>query len=251
MNQFKHYHIIEFIRYISNDFCHPVKVTIAGEIVGVGCAIIHDTTAWLAHIIVAEDHRNTGVGYTIVNYLIDQIHQNNKINSVLLIATQLGEPLYRKAGFRLVCEYTYWEKSEEYTPFTLSGNFVQYNPEFKTFLKALDLIISGEYRWQFMQAYLQDSVLYIENKKVQGIYLPTLGEAAIFAINQKAGTELLKLRFYQKERVVVPQQNTELQIWLRENGFALQDTIGRRMILGDDIAWNPEAMFGRIGGNYG
>jgi GNAT superfamily N-acetyltransferase len=95
--------------YCKHDFCNPVKMTIDNEIVGIGCSILFDKTAWLAHIIVNSDYRNRGIGYKIVNSLIEDI-KTRGIETSLLIATELGEPVYIKSGFRKVSDYRYFKR---------------------------------------------------------------------------------------------------------------------------------------------
>ena len=51
-----------FYIYIEMPFCFPVKVVVEGKVAGIGTAIIMGTTAWLAHIIVNPDLRNSGIG---------------------------------------------------------------------------------------------------------------------------------------------------------------------------------------------
>ena len=78
-------------------------MTTDNKIVGLGNSIIFKNTAWLAHIIVGTDYRNRGVGFQIVDRLLTEL-RDKSIDSVLLIATEPGEPVYKKAGFRLISD---------------------------------------------------------------------------------------------------------------------------------------------------
>ena len=88
-----------FKYYYKAPFCYPIKAVIEGEIVGIGTAISYINTGWLAHIIVSEEHRGKGIGGAIVNYLCDYL-KNSGHKTISLIATELGYPVYKKAGFR-------------------------------------------------------------------------------------------------------------------------------------------------------
>lgn len=47
-----------FRLYIESGFCHPFKMILDGNIVGLGNSVIFKTTAWLSHIIVHSSYRN-------------------------------------------------------------------------------------------------------------------------------------------------------------------------------------------------
>ena len=67
--------INEFEFYITCDFCNPIKATIGNRIVGVGTSIIFENSAWLAHIIVDSDSRNKGLGFQIVERLLNDLKE--------------------------------------------------------------------------------------------------------------------------------------------------------------------------------
>jgi GNAT superfamily N-acetyltransferase len=59
--------------YTKSNFCFPIKAVYDNKIVGIGTTIIHNDTAWLAHIIVHPDKRNQGIGQLITQTLIDRV----------------------------------------------------------------------------------------------------------------------------------------------------------------------------------
>ena len=101
--------------YCKSDFCFPLKATLARKVVGIGTAIIYGYTAWLAHIIVSPDHRNAGIGSAITKALID-LSQRNSCRSLLLIATTLGEPVYKKFGFEVETKYLFFNHGISLSP---------------------------------------------------------------------------------------------------------------------------------------
>ncbi len=63
------------------------------DIAALACSITNGSTGWLAHIIVAPHFRGQGLGYTLTNYAIETL-ENLGCTSQLLVATEMGEPLY-------------------------------------------------------------------------------------------------------------------------------------------------------------
>ncbi len=84
--------------YIEHEWCHPFKYAVDGMMMGIGTIIQYGSTAWLAHIIVTDEFRNQGLGKKIVLHLINEA-KKQRFESVLLIATDLGFPVYLKTGF--------------------------------------------------------------------------------------------------------------------------------------------------------
>ncbi|UCH13935.1 MAG: GNAT family N-acetyltransferase [Bacteroidales bacterium] len=240
----------EFRSYINHDFCYPVKIKLDDKIVGIGTSIMFGKTGWLAHIIVDKEYRNKGIGYQIVVSLLEDV-RNQGIKTCLLIATDLGMPVYIKTGFKIVTEYLYLKREKSWIEFPVSKNVVPYQNKYYQMIIGLDIKISGEYRERLIKEYLDNSIIYIENKEVKGYYLPGLGEGPICADTDSAGLELMKIKYSNVDKAVLPYDNATGIEFLKQNGFIETDTKGTRMILGNHINWKPEKIFSRIGGNYG
>nr|WP_321486086.1 GNAT family N-acetyltransferase [uncultured Draconibacterium sp.] len=241
---------VDFIRYINYDFCEPIKVCIENDIVGVGCSIMFKDTAWIAHIIVDSNYRNRGIGYQIVDFLVKSINEN-KISSISLIATSLGEPVYEKAGFRFVSDYVYLNRTSEWKNKEISRNITLCSSEFYSQLIKLDNKLTGEKRENLLEKHLDNCIIFIDNKIIKGYYLPFLGEGAIYAQESTVGLELMRIKYSTVDKAVIPSDNEIGIEYLKQNGFFESDTKGKRMILGEVINWNPKCIFSRIGGNYG
>jgi len=241
----------EFRHYIDYDFCYPVKVTMSNKIVGVGCSIIFGNTAWVAHIIVSSGHRNRGLGFQIVDRLLRDLREKS-IDTVLLIATDLGEPVYKKAGFREVSEYIYFKREHPWKEIPFSNKIISCHEDYFLKVIMLDKAISGENRESLIKKFLDiNGLVYMEEGEVVGFYLPTLGEGLIFADNSMVGLELMKLKYSNSDHAVIPFENSVGIDFLKQNGFVHTSKTGKRMILGKDISWKPECFFNRISGNYG
>lgn len=238
-----------FMFYIKSDFCFPIKVVINNKIVGIGSTIIFEKTSWLAHIIVHPDYRKQGIGAKIVNHQLKEL-ESKEIPTVLLIATKLGEPIYRKAGFKTVSDYIFLNKERSFPTFKKSIYIQSYSALFQKDLLKMDKEIMGENRVQLLLPHLSNSFLYIQNNLIVGYYIPTLGEGTIIATTVNAGLELMKLKYQTAEKAVIPIENKDAHKFLLENGF-VEYSRCPKMIFGKEINWQPQNYYSRIGGYLG
>jgi hypothetical protein len=236
--------------YCDNDYCNPIKIMLDEKIVGIGNSIMFDKTAWLAHIIVSNDFRNQGIGYSIVDFLQKDIKAKG-IETSLLIATELGEPVYTKAGFRKVSDYRYFKKDKDLIVKEFSKNIQPYKDTFYKALIQLDNYVSGENRERLLKNYLEKSFVYIDDNIIQGFYIPNLGEGPIFALTTDAGKELMRFKYSSVDKATMPCENQTGIEFIKDIGFKEINTTGKRMIFGNDIEWKPTMIYSRIGGNFG
>ena len=241
--------IPEFEFYIQSPFCCPIKTRKDGKIVGVGATIAFKNTGWIAHIIVDHEYRNKGFGAQIVNELLD-ILKRDSVETCSLIATELGKPVYLKAGFRIAAEYSFFQREKQWVECPVSENVIPLKENHRTMIYGLDRLISGEKRELLLKDYLSNASVYVENRKMVGYYLPDLREGLIYADNDEAGLELMKLKYAKVDKAVLPSDNIAGIDFLQQNGFT-ETRKGTRMILGKELQWNPKKIFGRIGGNLG
>lgn len=236
--------------YIKSSFCFPFKVETDNCIAGMGAAIVYENTAWLAHIIVHPDYRNKGIGLRIVSELL-QIVEYHQIKSCLLIATELGKPVYIRAGFRPVTEYIFMNREKLMQQSSYSANIFRYEEKFSQQLLQMDRLITGENREPLLSLFLNEALLYVSTGTLEGFFIPALKEGPVVAVTLEAGLELLKIKCAKAERVVLPVDNQVGIDYLKQNGFVQSSTKGTRMILGKDIKWQPDCIYSRIGGNFG
>jgi len=241
--------IPEFEFYIQSPFCCPIKTRIKGKIVGVGASIAFKNTGWIAHIIVDHEYRNKGFGAQIVNELLD-ILKRDSVETCSLIATELGKPVYLKAGFRIAAEYSFFQREKQWVECPVSENVIPFKENHRAMIYGLDRLISAEKRELLLKDYLSNASVYVENRKMVGYYLPDLREGLIYADNDEAGLELMKLKYAKVDKAVLPSDNIAGIDFLQQNGFT-ETRKGTRMILGKELQWNPKKIFGRIGGNLG
>jgi len=235
--------------YIKSSICNPIKAQINDDIVGTGTSIVFDNTSWIAHIIVGSDYRNKGIGSAIVNELLESLSRDS-IATCSLIATELGKPVYLKAGFRIVTEYSFFQREKTWIEYPVSKNIISFTEDYRSRIYELDKKISGENREKLLIYFLANSMLYIEYNKVLGYYIPDFKEGLIFADTEEAGLELMKIKYSKVDKAVLPSNNTVGLTFLKQNGF-VETKKATRMILGKDIDWKPEKIYSRIGGNLG
>lgn len=234
-----------FDYYLENPFCFPFKYVVDGNIAGTGCGINYGKTAWIAHIIVHKDYRRQGIGLKIVEHA-NKLLLHHGVETISLIATLMGEPVYRKAGFNICCEYSFYN-GDNSTDFKISENIVPYNKKHYNELLEFDKKHTGENRNLILQD-LHNTSLYIINNTIEGYYIPDLGQGHIIADNSTAGIELMKLRLRDNKDFVLPSDNDSGINFLEELGFS-KSTTAKRMYYGKALNLNPQCIYNRIAGN--
>jgi len=235
--------------YLSKPFCFPLKTALAGRIAGIGAAILLGRTGWLAHIIVHPENRGRGIGSAIVSNLLHLLKRRD-CSTVSLIATDLGYPIYKRIGFQDDGEYVFYKRDHAAESIPTDETIAGYAPQFERSVLNLDRDISGEDRRELLVEKLPGSFLCMLDNEVTGCYLPELGEGLVLARRREAGLALLKKKAAVSDRVVLPAQNGSATAFLEQSGF--RETMRcRRMVCGPKIAWKPEGLFSRIGGNFG
>jgi GNAT superfamily N-acetyltransferase len=235
--------------YLSRPFCIPLKAVSADRIVGIGAAILFQSTGWLAHIIVHPECRGGGIGGEIVSRLLD-LMKGRECRVMSLIATDLGYPVYKRAGFVEDNEYLFYSRDQATSSIPADETITKYGSQFERSVLNLDVEISGEDRSTVIKEKLAGSFLCILDGKVAGCYLPDLGEGLIIASRPEAGIALLKVKAARSNRVVFPARNESALAFLAQSGF--RETLRcKRMVYGIRFAWKPEGLFSRIAGNMG
>ena len=234
--------------YTKSSFCYPIKVSVDHKIAGIGTAIIHHDVAWLAHIVVHADSRRKGIGRLITEALVNQV-EVKKCETIYLLATDLGAPVYEKVGFETESEYIFFKEVSVKDDSETSPKIHSYKPEFKNEISEIDKMNSGEDRMFHLETHLQNGCVYL-NDQIHGFYLPGFGDGLIIANNSTAGMELLKLHLRSNEKVVFPKDNLVATNFLYKLGFK-ECLTAKRMRLGKKRSVKLENIYNRIGGNLG
>jgi GNAT superfamily N-acetyltransferase len=234
--------------YTQSPFCFPVKLIIDDEIAAIGCGIKHADVAWIAHIIVHPDHRNKGLGTSITKSIVDTMLANGS-KTLNLVATDLGEPVYKKLGFETESEYGFFKEIKPVND-SIAQNILGYETRFEHEVRALDRLASAEDRVFQWQPHLKDGYFYLEENRLTGFYLPTFGDGCILASTQQAGQSLMKFRLREKDNACFPMENKVALKFMYNLGYH-ETRVAKRMRLGPAIAWKREMMYNRIAGNLG
>lgn len=235
--------------YLQADFCNPMTIELEGKVAGVGNTILHKDSVWLSHIIVNPNIRNKGIGTHLTQALIDSVKDH--YDTILLIATPLGEFVYNKLHFETENEYIVFKREETQSNFAVSENIIPYQDTFKEQLLTLDQMISAEDREVSLSKHLPASSVYITNGIVEGYFIPGIGEGTIVANTPVAGIELMKLKFNSPvDKGILPAENKAGIEFLQQHGFKEIAKI-KRMRLGKPISWQPDKIYNRVGGFLG
>jgi GNAT superfamily N-acetyltransferase len=238
-----------FEYYVRTPFCHPLKALMNGVVAGTGVSIINGRSAWIGHIIVDKQFRNRGIGFQIVDGLLKDL-SHRSVTTCSLIATELGMPVYIKAGFRPVSEYVFFERTAPWRTYPPPEHVVPFSENYRAAIYALDKKISGEDREAMLAEFITGALLYVDGDLL-GYYLPALKEGMVYAETETAGIELMKVKYATANKAVLPEDNATGIQFLKDNGFTVTSSRGTRMVRGADLAWQPAKMYSRIAGNKG
>jgi GNAT superfamily N-acetyltransferase len=234
--------------YINNPAtCFPFVVEKAGRVIGSGNYNYQGGTAWLSHIIVVPEFREHGIGKYITEFLLAELAKKS-CHSIMLIATPMGEPVYKKLGFKTVSKYIFLKRTK--AEFSVIKDM---RPLLKTDLPEvleLDRKITGEDRSHLMQGDIEGWAVQ-SNTHLRGFYLSKVWDGPVMAEDPEAGLALLGIRMNEKESLIIPEENTEGINFLMQNGFYEFHDPGMRMYNGENVKWKPEMIYGRIGGAFG
>lgn len=237
--------------YLNNSFCHPMKIVLDNKTVGIGTAICHKNTGWLAHIIVLETYRSKGIGSFLVSSIISLLKKQLSCKTISLIATDLGYTIYNRYGFEKQTEYiTLSTENDSPKNNWQSGHIHKFSSKYESQVIQLDKKISGEDRDWILHQFFQDTYVYIQGNNVVSVYFQNLGEGLIIADDEIGGIELIKILIKNKKKIVLPIENVAAQTFLRDQGFIEKNRV-KRMILGDKFEWKPQGIYNRIGGYLG
>jgi GNAT superfamily N-acetyltransferase len=237
--------------HFGEPYFYPIVAVARERIVGVANGIMNGKTGWLGNIIVPPEFRKRGIGRALTTNLID-FFNGGKCETQLLIATDMGEPLYRKCGFRTTAEYLFFKGGQLSGP-PADPNIRQIRPEDYAKIIRLDERITGETRKPLLEKFFPTGWVYSvsSSDEIKGFYLPGLGAGLILAADNGAGLALLHLKLCRTDSpAVVPEGNASAVRFLLENGFT-QYLKAPRMALGKERDWKPNGVFGRAGGYCG
>ena len=228
--------------YIKDDFFYAFVMLQNDEIIGTGNVFLKNKIGWLANIIVTEKYRGKGLGSKMTKFLVDFLDEKG-CETQLLIATELGEPVYQKIGFKKITDYLCFDSEQDYD-LNYSNSIRELKHSDLDSLYTLDTEANGENRAHLIVKYYKTGLGYFNsNNEMQGFYLPDFGRGLIISKEKEAGIELLKIKHSRKgRRTLLPIDNREGIDFFENNGLKKGDKCSK-MILGKENKWNPEHIY--------
>jgi len=211
-----------------------------GESVGTVATFTFDDVAWIAMVLVDENHRGGGIGKSLLSHSIDFLDQKG-IRSIRLDATAMGRPLYEKLGFVAQYELTRFEGSASDGKAESRARFAKSVEE----IADLDRRVAGCDRTS-MLASLMDDARVVEGR---GYLLTRPGSNATQigpcgAIDEASGLALFDdaaHRFAgQRIFIDIPISNVAATAWAKRAGLTVQRTfirMCRGALANDRVEW--------------
>ncbi len=236
--------------FLSEQYFDAFVITENNQIVATANSFIKDEVGWIANVIVDATCRGKGFGTQVTKHIIDFIFDKG-CKTQLLLASDLGEPVYLKLGFQIVSNYVCFksEKSSDYQPNNLVRKLKQEDLES---VYRLDFEINGENRFHLIDKYYSSGFGYFNSShELLGIYLPGFGRGLVLAKEEAIGIELLKLKHSEKGKTsFLPEENT-VGLEFLHRYTVRQGTSLKRMILGKAVSWNPQMIYSYASGYCG
>jgi len=214
-----------------------------GVLVGMVGSTIYSTFAHVGLMGVHHEYQRRGFGLALMQHLLTWLSGKN-VPLVLLDASERGQPLYEKLGFRAY-EQVFVFQCRKALPISRASR--QVNPINTSNLAALaeiDTEIFGENRRKVLQALLETNpgrglMHRDEQGQIKGYLFAQGKRIGPWAMNGRTGAEpllraALSLPFSEPVSVVVPGVNQDSMALLERFGFEII-RVNRRMALGSGM----------------
>ncbi|MBE2314665.1 GNAT family N-acetyltransferase [Solirubrobacter sp. CPCC 204708] len=205
-----------------------------GVVVGTAASVTFGPSGWLGGITVAPSARGRGLGRALTEAAIDALGERE---TVLLLASTLGRPLYEKLGFEPEGLYRVFSSGAARPEKTVELRDVR--EEDREAVLALDRSATGEDRSLAVLASLEGAVATSDLSAVA--LRPPWGALPI--VGDPAGaTTLLASLIRPGLRVAVPEGNRAAVQLLQLLGREVEPVT--RMRRGPALDWHPERVWG-------
>jgi len=243
---------LEFIdRYFNSKFFFGFTVLENGRPIGFGNLFIFDNVAWIGNIVISEVSRGKGIGKFLMNHLFE-FGESRKVQTFILIASEMGIPLYEKLGFKTQEFYGFFQPPEKII--NLNSAIVLQHAQKDDLLKILDFDykINNENRIELLKQHLSDTFISFDDfKNINGLYIKSLDNGLVIATIPEIGIEILKQKINDAgNQIVVPLKNVPAIKFLKSIGYKMY-TDAPRMILGENLSWKSEFIYSRGAGYCG
>jgi predicted N-acetyltransferase YhbS len=243
---------------------HPIVAVNEGRIVGTGVGAIHGSVGWIGVVFVVPELRGRGLGRAITEAICDGL-EGAGCRSLVLVATEMGRPVYDRLGFREQSLYHMFSGDPTPTrPRPPAGTVVrQIRPGDIETVADLDRRATGENRAPLIRAFAGSGWLLEEEPAgpdpdgaragtvLRGFLLPTTrGNAAVIAARPDDAACLLDLHRHltpegNRAWAGLPTENEAGRQMLAQRGWYLRKTFPR-MIRGEEPDWLPEMIWAQF-----
>jgi GNAT superfamily N-acetyltransferase len=245
--------------YLDRPECCPFVAEIAGRVVGTAAGTKKGSVGWIGHVIVHAEYRRRGIGTALVEATIARLEEIG-CPTQLLVATDLGRPVYERLGFREDSLYSQYHGAA-LDAFPAHPGLRPLVPDDLDAVITLDRQATGEDRSAHVHAFAKHGWVFAGGRpdEVRGFYLPTpWTEGPVVASDPEAASALLdvaradahRARGVTDMRFKLPAANRAGQSTLRGKGFS-EGVLRARMIRGGAIDWQPELIYARFSGALG
>jgi GNAT superfamily N-acetyltransferase len=242
--------------------CQPVVGIVGGRLVATGLGTANGSVGWLGAIAVEAESRRRGFGRAITDELIRRLRAAG-CETLSLEATDAGRPMYERMGFRLVSSYHQLQADhlpEEPVP-PRGTRARRLESADLPDLFALDRQATGEDRSAPLAVLAESGGWVLEDEAptqrgLRGFLLPAeRAYGAIVARWFEDGLFLLDLH-----RHIVPADSHVRAGVAHEHAAAWRELQARgwqetwrapRMLLGPDVPWRPDWIWGQINSAMG
>jgi GNAT superfamily N-acetyltransferase len=244
-----------FREAVSLSSCRPIVAVEEGRPIGTGMGAIHGDVGWLGVIFVTPGLRRRGIGRALTEAAC-AILEGAGCRSLVLVATDMGRPLYERMGFVERSRY-HMHPGEPLNDAPAPPTGTSARRVAATDLDAiaaLDRQATGEDRRPLLGAYASEGWLLESSgaaPDLRGYLLPThRGNAALIAPRQEDALFLIDLH-----RHLIPKDGRAWAGLLTENGTGRQLLAQRgwtewrsfpRMIRGPEPEWKPGLIWGQF-----
>ncbi len=240
--------------------CQPLVGVVEGRVVATGLATASGAVGWLGALVVDEPMRGRGYGRAMTEELCRRLRDAG-CATLSLVATPAGRPLYERLGFRLATHYHEMDADHlDRMPDPPAGARPRpLEPDDLSRVFELDRLATAEDRRAILGQLAAAGGWVLEGERdagLRGFLLPSdRGFAAIVAPGFEDGLCLLDLHRHLTPpdghaRAGIPDANAAGLGELAARGWR-ESWLAPRMLLGPDVPWRPESIWGQINSAMG
>lgn len=238
--------------------CLPLVGLVEGRVVATGLGTVSMPVGWIGAIVVEEGLRRRGLGRAMTETICEALRAAGCV-VLSLEATDAGRPLYEQMGFRVVTSYHQLQADHlPEPPVTPPGARVRtVEPADLQGILELDRLATGEDRSEPLNKLAEAGGWVLERGDVvRGYLLPAeRAYGVIVAPDFEDGLHLLDLHRHvvpegAHVRAGIPHEHERAWTELQARGW--QETWrAPRLLLGPDVHWRPEWIWGQINSAMG